>query len=105
MNHGFTLEVLTLHILGLVEVNEHVKLARHIAEVDSKIPMTLLAFLPCYQLQTPEYRVPTVLEMAEIYNAMREEGLENLRIGNKGVFLKTSEDLQQLVDAIGPDMI
>ncbi|MGD9382134.1 MAG: radical SAM protein, partial [Candidatus Thorarchaeota archaeon] len=105
VNHGFTLEVLTLYIPGIVETDEHVKIANLIAEIDSKIPMTLLAFFPCFKLQSPDYRAPTVQEMAESYNAMRKEGLENIRIGNKGIFLKTGEDLQYLADMIGPDMI
>ena len=105
VNHGFTLEILTLYIPGIVETDEHFKLANLVAEVDSKIPMTLLAFFPCYKLQSPEYRAPTVQEMADSYTAMREEGIENLRIGNMGVFLKTEEDFQQLVDAVGPEVI
>ncbi|MHA2356218.1 MAG: radical SAM protein [Candidatus Thorarchaeota archaeon] len=105
VNHGFALEVLTLYIPGFVELDEHVKLAKHIAEVDPAIPMTLLAFFPCYQLQSPDYRAPTAKEMAESYLAMREAGLENLRIGNQGVFLKTNADLRYLVDAIGPEAV
>ncbi|MHA2071529.1 MAG: radical SAM protein, partial [Candidatus Thorarchaeota archaeon] len=64
-----------------------------------------LAFFPCYKLQSPEYRAPSAQEMAGSYIAMREEGLENLRLGNKGVFIKTEADLQHLVDAIGPEVI
>ncbi|MHA2040987.1 MAG: radical SAM protein [Candidatus Thorarchaeota archaeon] len=105
VNHGFTLEILTLYIPGIVETDEHVKLANLVAEIDSKIPMTLLAFFPCYKLQSPEYRAPSAQEMAGSYIAMREEGLENLRLGNKGVFIKTEADLQHLVDAIGPEVI
>jgi pyruvate-formate lyase-activating enzyme len=105
VNHGFTLEVLTLHIPGIVETDEHRKIARLVAEIDSKIPMTLLAFFPFYKLQQPEYRAPTVQEMAESYKAMREEGLENLRLGNQGIFMKSSDDVQYLIDAIGPEVI
>ncbi len=105
MNHGFTLEVLTLYIPGLVETEEHVNIARLIADADSKTPTTLLAFFPCYNLQSPEYRSPTVQEMAESYAAMREVGLENLRLGNKGVFLRSTEDQQYLADSIGPEVV
>ncbi|MFQ5834272.1 MAG: radical SAM protein, partial [Candidatus Thorarchaeota archaeon] len=105
VNHGFTLEVLTLYIPGLVETEEHVNIARLIADADSKTPTTLLAFFPCYNLQPREYRSPTVQEMAESYAAMREEGLENLRLGNKGVFLRSSEDQQYLADSIGPGAV
>lgn len=105
VNHGFTLEVLTLYIPGIVETEEHRRIARLVAEADSKIPMTLLAFFPIYKLLAPDYRAPTAKEMAESYIAMKEEGLENLRLGNKGVFMKSSEDVQQLIDAIGPEVI
>jgi len=105
VNHGFTLEVLTLHIPGLVEKDEHAKIARLISEANSGIPTTLLAFFPCYELQSPDYRAPTAQEMAESYIAMQEEGIENLRLGNQGVFLKSNEDRQYLVDTIGPEVM
>ncbi|MFW9967228.1 MAG: radical SAM protein [Candidatus Thorarchaeota archaeon] len=105
MNHGFTLEVLTLFIPGIVETDEHVKIARLIADINPAIPMTLLAFFPCYKLEAPDYRAPTAHEMGQSYIAMRDEGLDNLRIGNQGVFLKTSKDFQHLIDMIGPEVI
>ncbi len=43
--------------------------------------------------------------MAKSYTAMREEGLENIRLGNKGVFLRSSEDQQYLADSIGPEVV
>jgi pyruvate-formate lyase-activating enzyme len=101
VNHGFTLEILTLFIPGLVETNEHMRIAELLAEIDSEIPTTLLAFFPCYRLLAPENRSPTVQEMIKSYTAMREAGLSNIRIGNLGVFLKSDLDKRLLNDAIG----
>ncbi len=105
VSHGFTLEILTLFIPGIVETDEHMKLANHIVEIDSRIPMTLLAFFPCYKLQSPGFRAPTPQEMADSYNAMKAAGLENVRIGNLGVFLKTNGDLRHLIDAVGTEAV
>ena len=98
----FTLEILTLYIPGLVETDEHEKIAELINEVDSKIPTTLLAFFPCYKLSQPVYRGPTVLEMVKSFQAMRTKGIENMRIGNLGVFVRTTRDLEYLEETLGP---
>lgn len=101
VNHGFTLEVLTLYIPGLVETDEHIRIAELIAETDSEIPTTLLAFFPCYKLLSPDYRSPTAQEMIKSYTSMREAGLKNVRMGNFGVFVKSEQDKQFLNEVIG----
>lgn len=103
IDHGFTLEVLTLFIPGFVETDEHEKIAQLIADVDTEIPTTLLAFFPCYKLLAPEHRPPTPQEMATSYKVMKDRGLCNLRIGNLGVFLKKSADMEYMIEAIGQD--
>nr|KXH75420.1 MAG: hypothetical protein AM325_11280 [Candidatus Thorarchaeota archaeon SMTZ1-45] len=105
INHGFTLEVLTLYIPDIVETDEHIQIAELIAETDTGIPTTLLAFFPCYKLLSPDYRPPTVQEMVKSYTAMREVGLENLRMSNFGVFVKTDQDRQYLNEALGSKTI
>ncbi|MHA2025307.1 MAG: radical SAM protein [Candidatus Thorarchaeota archaeon] len=100
INHGFTLEVLTLYIPGLVETDEHTRIAELITETDPEIPTTLLAFFPCYKLLSPDYRSPTVQEMIMSYDAMQEAGLKNIRMGNLGVFVKSEQDRQVLNEAI-----
>ncbi|MGD2072255.1 MAG: radical SAM protein [Candidatus Thorarchaeota archaeon] len=102
---GFTLEILTLYIPGLVETDEHVNIAQLIADIDPEIPITLLAFFPCYKLAAPDYRPPTPQEMCKSFVAMRERGLRNLRIGNLGVFIKQTADLEYLVNTIGQDAL
>jgi pyruvate-formate lyase-activating enzyme len=101
INHGFTLEVLTLYIPGLVETDEHTRIAELIAKTSSEIPTTLLAFFPCYKLLDPDYRAPTVQEMIKSYTAMQEAGLKNIRVGNLGVFVKSEQDRQCLSEVIG----
>jgi pyruvate-formate lyase-activating enzyme len=105
VNHGFTLEVLTLSIPGLVETDEHTRIAELIAETNPEIPMTLLAFFPCYRLLTPEYRAPTVNEMVKSYTSMRDAGIKNLRMGNLGVFVKSEQDRQLVNEATGTTVV
>ena len=59
----FYLEFLSLYILGWAEVDELVKIARHVAEVDPSIPFTTLAFLPACKVM--DVRPRTVLELAK----------------------------------------
>lgn len=90
----FTVEVLTLYIPGIVETDQHRQIARLIVDVDPTIPTTLLAFFPSYKLK--DHRAPTFEEMIESQRVMKGEGVENLRLGNIGVFAKTEEQ-QQMV--------
>ena len=86
---NFTVEVLTLYIPGMVETDQHKQIAKLVADIDPSIPFTLLAFFPSYKLI--DIRSPTFSEMISSYTAIRGEGLENIRLGNIGVFAKTNE--------------
>ncbi|UCE16801.1 MAG: radical SAM protein [Candidatus Bathyarchaeota archaeon] len=69
----------TLLVPGYVDVEEVRGIARFIAEVDPKIPYTLLAFYPQYVLTD----LPTTSrELACKCRNAAEEHLENVRIGN-----------------------
>ncbi len=98
----FTLEILTLYIPGLVETDEHEKIAELIVDTDPNIPTTLLAFFPCYKLSQPIYRGPTLLEMVRSFQSIKEKGVKNLRLANLGVFVKTNNDLEFLEKTLGP---
>jgi pyruvate formate lyase activating enzyme len=98
---GFSLEILTLYIPGMVETDEHERIAGLIAAVDPDIPTTLLAFFPCYKLSLS--RAPAKEEMARSYLAMKEAGLQNIRLGNLGVFIKDKKDLAFLTDKLGDE--
>ncbi|MHA2225561.1 MAG: radical SAM protein [Candidatus Hodarchaeales archaeon] len=86
---NFTVEVLTLYIPGIVEVNEHRLIAQLIVDVDPTIPTTILAFFPSYKLL--DHRSPTFDEMMRSYETFKGEGIENIRLGNIGIFAKTEE--------------
>jgi len=98
---GFVLEVLSLHIPGLVEAEELEDIAGLIAEVDASIPFTILAFFPEYRMR--DCWSPTTREMVEAYTRVKGRGLEAVRLGNVGVFVRTERDLQFLVENVDRD--
>lgn len=97
-SRGFTLEVLSLYIPGLVETDELENIARLLSTIDRTIPFTILAFFPEYRMK--DHRGPTTEEMVDAYRKAKETGLENIRLGNLGVFVKTEEDQQYLIDNV-----
>ncbi len=72
----------TLMVPGYVDVEEIRALASFIAEVDPRIPYTLLAFYPQYVLTDLP---PTYRELAHKCREAAKEHLENVRIGNVGL--------------------
>lgn len=95
LKRGFVLEVLSLFIPQLVEEDELASIARLLAEVDATIPFTILAFFPEYRMK--RFRSPTAKEMVAAYQKAKSLGLENVRLGNVGVFAPTPEDRAYLV--------
>lgn len=95
LKRGFTLEILSLYIPGLVESDELKKIARDIADVDPATPFTLLAFFPEHEMKS--FRHPTAAEMADAYQSVKSAGLENIRLGNLGVFIRSEEDYDYLI--------
>jgi pyruvate-formate lyase-activating enzyme len=91
---GFTLEVLSLYIPNLVESDELEKIARDLAEIDPAIPFTILAFFPEHQMM--DFRSPNTREMVEAYQKVKSTGLERVRLGNLGIFVKNDEDWDYL---------
>jgi len=98
---GFVLEVLSLHIPGLVEAEELGDIAGLLAAVDSTIPFTILAFFPEYRMT--DTRPPTVTEMLQAYKNCKDRGLKKIRLGNLGVFIKSQKDLEALEAELDPD--
>lgn len=99
----FIVEVLTLYIPGLVEIEEIKNIASMIYSIDDDIPMTLLAFFPNYKMSN--FREPSVEEMIEAFRVIKGVGLKNVRLGNIGVFIKNEEDLEKLIDETGKEGI
>ncbi len=101
VSRGFVLEVLSLYIPGVVEAGELGQIAGLLAKTDPRVPFTILAFFPEYLMK--DTRRPLVQEMIEAYTLARHGGLENVRLGNLGVFVKTQEDVDLITAELGTD--
>jgi pyruvate-formate lyase-activating enzyme len=100
LKRGFALEVLSLYIPDLVEADELEKIARSLKRVDPTIPFTILAFFPEYRMT--DFRGPQVKEMVEAYQRVKATGLQNIRLGNLGVFASTERDRHYLAAHVDP---
>ncbi len=103
LERGFILEVLVLYIPGMVEIDQIVKIAKIIADLDEEIPFTILAFFPEYKLR--DSRPPTLWEMIAAFYAVKRTGLKRVKLGNCHVFTRTEEDWRILLGAVGPEAI
>ncbi|MCP4023015.1 MAG: radical SAM protein [Desulfobacteraceae bacterium] len=101
LNHGFVLEVLSLYIPDLIEIDELEKIAKLLAAVDTDICFTILAFFPEYEMQS--FKSPSAEDMVRAYQAVKSAGLKNVRLGNTGVFAPTDKDQAYLMDHVDPD--
>jgi len=97
LNRGFVLEVLSLLIPGWVETEQIEKIASLLAGVDQSIPFTLLAFFPQYQMK--HVSAPNLEQILSAYEAARAAGLDQVRLGNLGIFVKSEEDYEKLAAA------
>ena len=100
VRRGFVLEVLSLYIPDLVEADELVRIAMILKAVDPAIPFTILAFFPEYKMK--EFRRPMVKEMVDAYQKVKATGLQNIRLGNLGVFARTEADRKYFEDHVDP---
>jgi pyruvate-formate lyase-activating enzyme len=64
-----------------------------------KIPFTILAFFPEYQMK--EYRSPKLEEMVSAYEEVKAQGLKNVRLGNTGIFARQEKDFEILLKRVG----
>lgn len=99
LKRGFVLEVLSLYIPKVVETQQLTEIGRLLSRLDSNIPFTILAFFPENQMM--DYRHPTAQEMVEAFLEVKATGLENVRLGNTGVFVKGDEDYRLLEEKVG----
>ena len=99
----FILEILTVYIPDLVEIEQFEKIAQLIAELDENLPFHILAFFPQYKLK--DFRPPTLTEILDTYKTVKNIGLKKVRIGNIGVFAKTDEEMKKLIRTVGPEAI
>jgi len=103
LNRNFVLEILTVFIPNLVEIDQFEKIAQLIVELNENIPFHILAFFPQYKLQ--DYRSPNLSEILETYKAVKKIGLKNVRIGNIGVFASTEEERKKLIRTVGAEAL
>jgi pyruvate-formate lyase-activating enzyme len=88
------LEVLSLYIPGVVDADELEKIALSLKNSDPTIPFTILAFFPEYRMN--HFRAPTAKQMVEAYQRAKATGLQNIRLGNIGVFVHSEQDQDYL---------
>jgi pyruvate formate lyase activating enzyme len=87
---GFVLEVSSLVIPDWVEADQIGKIAELLVKVDSNIPYAIIAFFPEYKMK--ETRIPKFQQMIEAFEAAKNAGLKNVRLGNLGMFIRNSDD-------------
>jgi pyruvate-formate lyase-activating enzyme len=65
-------------------------------DVAEESRLSILAFFPEYQLR--EVPSPNLVQMPEAYKRAKGRGLEHVRLGNIGIFVRTEEEYQALRD-------
>ncbi len=98
-NRGFTVEVLSLYIPGVVETDQLVEIAKLLEKTDKDIPFTILAFFPEYQMK--DYRSPNLREMIRAFQEVKSVGLNRVRLGNTGIFAKGEKEIEILLEQVG----
>jgi pyruvate-formate lyase-activating enzyme len=100
IRRGFVLEVLSLYIPGLVEADDLENIARILVAANVEIPFTILAFFPEYRMK--DFAPPSAAEMVDAYQRVKAVGLKYVRLGNVGVFARTSADQAFLMENVDP---
>lgn len=94
VERNFVLEVSSVCIPGWVETDQIGKIAELLVQVDSTIPYAIVAFFPEHQLkQVPS---PNFQQMVEAFEAAKDSGLKNVKLGNLGRFVKNREEYETL---------
>ena len=70
-------------------------IAQDLSEVDPTIPFSILAFFPEHQMK--DFRRPNTKEMVEAFKKVQSTGLQNIKLGNLGVFIHNDEDRDYLL--------
>ena len=99
---GIIFEVVLLYIPHWVELDQLKQFAELLVEVDPYVPTTLLAYFPEYKLSEPP---PTLNDMVKAYRVLKSEGLKKVKIGNIGVFCKSLEEINKLIENIGLEAV
>ncbi len=103
IDRKFVLEILTVYIPNLVEIDQFKKIARLIVDIDENIPFHILAFFPEYKLKN--FRTPTIDEILNTYKEVKKIGLKRVKVGNVGVFIKNDNEYERFIDTVGIEAI
>jgi pyruvate-formate lyase-activating enzyme len=103
IKRNFILEVLTVYIPNLIEIEQFKKITELIVDVDNNIPFHILAFFPQYKLKN--HPAPNLDEILQTFKIVKESGLKQIQIGNVGVFAKTEEEIKKLIKTVGIETI
>jgi pyruvate-formate lyase-activating enzyme len=103
LKRNFILEILTVYIPQIVEINQFIKIAQLIMELDENIPFHILAFFPQYKLK--DIRTPKLTEIINTFKAVKEVGLKQVKVGNIAIFTKNDDERNLLIKEIGLDAI
>ncbi|RLE63083.1 MAG: radical SAM protein [Thermoprotei archaeon] len=95
-------EVVLLYIPHWVELDQLRMFAELLVEVDPYIPTMLLAYFPEYRLNDPP---PTLDNMIKAYKILKNSGLKRVKLGNIGVFCRSREEIDRLVESVGLEAI
>jgi pyruvate-formate lyase-activating enzyme len=95
VERGFVLEVSTVYIPGWVEEDQIRCIAESLARVDPVTPYAIIAFIPEHELK--DVPPPDFREMVGAFEAAREAGLENVRLGNLGMFVRDEGEYEALL--------
>ena len=95
VERGFVLEVSTVYIPGWVEEDQIRCIAGSLARVDPVTPYAIIAFIPEHELKG--VRPPDFREMVGAFEAARDAGLENVRLGNLGMFVRGEREYEALL--------
>jgi pyruvate formate lyase activating enzyme len=96
LERGFVLEVSSVCIPGWVEADQIGEIAGLLAGVDQDIPYAIIAFLPENKMR--DVPSPGFRQMVDAFEAARDAGLRNVRVGNLGRFVRTTEEYELLFE-------
>ncbi|MDH5200412.1 MAG: radical SAM protein [Candidatus Bathyarchaeota archaeon] len=95
VERGFFLEVSTVCIPGWVEADQIGEIAGLLAGVDPETPYGIIAFIPENEMR--EVPSPDYGQMVGAFEAARDAGLRNVRVGNLGCFVRDMEQYEALL--------
>ncbi|RLG87726.1 MAG: radical SAM protein [Thermoprotei archaeon] len=100
---GIVIEIVLLYIPGFVELDQIEKFGELLSNVDTSIPITLLAFFPEFMLRG--LRAPTVDEMLKAFAILKSYKLKNIKVGNVRVFCKDYRCIEFLIKKLGRNAV